>query len=68
MKANVIDTKLIWNKEGLIYHITRTRRGIFDTVAISYPMESGIKTITGTIFSGFGWLAQKGIEIAADFI
>lgn len=66
--GKIIDTKIVWNRKGWLYQITRTRKGMIDTISVSYPMPTGIKTISRKIFAGFGWIAQKGIELGLDWI
>lgn len=68
MDENIIDTKLVWCRDGFLYQLTRTRRGIMDTLSISYPMKAGQKTVSKRIISPLGWLCQKSLELAVDLV
>lgn len=67
-EGQVIDTKLVQTRDGFIYHISRKRLGLMDTISISYGMCAGIKTREGRIFAPLGWIAQKSAEIAIDLM
>ncbi|SCN25774.1 hypothetical protein N3C_2491 [Clostridium sp. N3C] len=41
-----VDTKIIYNKNGWLLHLVRTRDGILDTITLQYPMKTGIKSVT----------------------
>lgn len=63
-----VDTKIIYNKNGWLLHLVRTREGVLDTITLQYLTKSGIKSVTKRIVSPFGWVAQKLLEVAVDFI
>lgn len=64
----VIDTKMIWNRNGWLLHLTRTRKGLIDTITLKYPMRNGLKEVSRRTISPFGWVTQKFIEVAIDYI
>lgn len=68
MKEKIIDTKLVLCGDGFIYHLSRTRKGIQDTISLTYPMRDGQKTIRRSIFSPLAWVCQKVLELSIDFI
>ncbi|WP_061858550.1 hypothetical protein [Clostridium colicanis] len=63
-----IDTKIIYNRNGYLLHLVRTRQGLLDTITLQYPVKNGIKSITKRILSPLGFVALKLLEAAIDFI
>ena len=64
----IIDTKIIWNRTGWLLHLTRTRKGLFDTITLKYPMPNGLKEVSKKIISPFGWTMHKFLQVAIDYI
>jgi len=68
MSTIVKDTKIIWNGKGMVYHLYRTRKGVLDTINLSYPIRTGIRTISRKIPCPLGYLLQKFVEVAVDLV
>lgn len=67
--TELIDTKLVYLGNGLVYHLNRTRKGLwFDTIALSYPTSSGVKTISRKTLTVAGWLTQVLLELALPLV
>lgn len=59
---NIIDTKMVWCRDGFMYQLCRKRKGIMDYISLTYPMKSGMKTISHSIISPLGWPLQMFLE------
>lgn len=44
--SEVIDTKLVYTRDALVYHIGRIRKGIFDRIDLTYSWGNGVKTVS----------------------
>lgn len=62
------DTKIVWSGNGLVYQICRTRKGILDTITLSYPVKNGLKSISRRIPVPLGYILQKFLEVTIDFV
>jgi hypothetical protein len=62
-KGIIKDTKVVWCRDGFMYHLCRSRHGIIDTITLSYPMRNGVKNVSRNIVSPFGWLLQVFLEL-----
>ncbi|EGD46149.1 hypothetical protein Cpap_0443 [Ruminiclostridium papyrosolvens DSM 2782] len=60
--GNVIDTKMVWCRDGFMYQLCRKRKGIIDTISLTYPVKSGLKTISRSIISPLGCPLQMFLE------
>lgn len=64
----VKDTKVVWNRDGFLYQVSRKRCGFIDTISLSYPIKSGVKTISKKIIAPLGGATQFFLELGISHI
>lgn len=66
--GRIIDTKLVQCRDGFTYNINRIRKGLFDTINLSYGTKNGIKIVSRKIPFFLGWIGQTTLEFAIPLV
>lgn len=66
--GEIIDTKMVMCGDGFVFHINRTRRGIIDTINVSYPLPGRVKTLSYKVPIFLGWIGQVAAELTLQSV